>query len=418
MPETRELPEVIKQLGDEIGRALERLEVPEQSPSLAASRRKSHGGSSGSGRVSVWRVRRLRGRPARSSPSWKRLSIAAITATTVAVAVVYSVSRWSGEGPLTTEAAIARVAKATLSQAEASPRQLTYSRFTVRTLTPYPSWWIKELPKARQPQMVASRPFVAFTERTTETWISLRSTGFVVDHRGVPSYPTDVDRSRGERYLRRLRAHFKRAGRTFHFEEGAGRGWAVIRDDQFNPLRTAEYGFDPVGRVTVGGRPLSWKEVREFPTDPRMLLKRLKALPGRYAGSEADEAWVQLAGSYIPGYGIPLPVKLRAAFIEALALVPGVRMLGERTDRFGRVGLVFSHDFYGLRQELTFDKGTGTLLRSTTTIIKNDARLQRQFSNQPIGTVTEDFFLIEQRVVDRLPASARRVLSDDPPPRR
>ncbi|MBI4898091.1 MAG: hypothetical protein HY827_06965 [Actinobacteria bacterium] len=399
MPETRELPEVINLLGDEIERALERLEIP------AAAREES-------GRV--WRFRRW---PVRSR-AWKRLTVAAVAVSVISVAVTYAGSLWFGQSPLTTEAAVARVAKATLNQTEAGPRQLTYSRFAVRTLTPYPSYWLRELPKTQSSQLVDSRPFDAFTERTSETWISLRSTGFVVDHRGVPSYPTDVDRERGERYLRRLRAHFKRAGRTFHFEEGAGRGWAVIRDDQFNPLRTAAYGFDPAGRVTIGGEALTWHEVLDLPTDPRRLLNWLEALPGDYAGPKADEAWVLLAGSYLPGYGVPLPVKLRAAFVEALALVPGVQVRGERTDRFGRVGLVFAHDFSGLRQELMFDKKTGTLLSSTTTLTGGDRRMQRQYGNQPTGTVIESFTLIEQRVVNRLPAAARRVLRADPPKRR
>ncbi|MFY9265816.1 MAG: hypothetical protein WAO61_10385 [Solirubrobacterales bacterium] len=57
-----------------------------------------------------------------------------------------------------------------------------------------------------------------------------------------------------------------------------------------------------------------------------------------------------------PGYGVPLPAKLRAGFVRAPAMVPNVKSRGERTDGVGRVGLSFEHSSAGIRRELVIDR--------------------------------------------------------------
>jgi hypothetical protein len=97
--------------------------------------------------------------------------------------------------------------------------------------------------------------------------------------------------------------------------------------------------FQP-GQTTVP--PTKWSELKQLPTDPAKLPIALRDLFGRADYDRPMKAddwwWVQ---SHLSGLlrKAVLPKGLRPAAFEALASVPGIKLLPGRTDADGREGL-------------------------------------------------------------------------------
>jgi hypothetical protein len=127
------------------------------------------------------------------------------------------------------------------------------------------------------------------------------------------------------------------------------------------------------GPYRVGRLELSRDELLALPTDPRLLFRRLEAV----AGTESHSVPNQIAATLTT----PLTGELRVALRDALALAPGVRLLGVRG---------------GLELELLFDRGSAQLLSRRRIVA--DAELH--LLCLPLGTVVDEQLCLEQAIID------------------
>lgn len=91
------------------------------------------------------------------------------------------------------------------------------------------------------------------------------------------------------------------------------------------------------------------------PADPEQLAALLGVDPG-----DGEPYAVKPLPALYQRYVVPRQV--RAAALEVLADVPGLKWRGEVTDRAGRTGVAVTSEANGLEQVLVFDPGTGELL--------------------------------------------------------
>jgi hypothetical protein len=121
------------------------------------------------------------------------------------------------------------------------------------------------------------------------------------------------------------------------------------------------------GRVTrvkdrspfsMAGRDLTYAQIRDLPADPAALRERVAAMlpdAGLLADALGGLLWTK-----------PSPPAVRAAAYRALADLPGVHYLGDRTDTRGRSGEAFSFGLpSGARRTLIIDPLTSQVLSST-----------------------------------------------------
>ncbi|MGW0479029.1 CU044_5270 family protein [Nonomuraea sp. NPDC003214] len=121
------------------------------------------------------------------------------------------------------------------------------------------------------------------------------------------------------------------------------------------------------GRVTrveggppfsMAGRAMTYAQIRDLPADPAALREHVAAMlpdAGLLADALGGLLWTK-----------PSPPQVRAAAYRALADLPGVRYLGERTDARGRRGQAFSFGLpSGARRTLVIDPATSQVLSST-----------------------------------------------------
>ncbi|MFI6518994.1 CU044_5270 family protein [Spirillospora sp. NPDC050679] len=154
-----------------------------------------------------------------------------------------------------------------------------------------------------------------------------------------------------------------------------------------------EVGVDPRG----GGRflgDMSAEDLQKLPTDPGRLAERFLSRsrteqaagvrPGKdgdpRAVPEADRAGTGIMSVSSLLGGAPVPPKVRAGLMRALAAQPGVRAIGRSTDPLGREGVALAaaerattitgesgtaeaqQGTYRSRQVIVFDERTGALL--------------------------------------------------------
>lgn len=388
--------QVMDDLHDKLLSAFEREEIRDASPELRTNT-----------------IRRRVRRP------WL---IALAAASVVIAASALALVSTSGTGPLTTQAALAEVARAALNSAEAQPNQFTYSKFVTHTYSSYPGLMVSSaISDADRKKIFPGPPFSAIVDRTRETWISLDKPGFVSNHQASVTYPTSLDQARAKSFLNAKQKKLTARHASWHSDFGAGTGSYVIPDDSFDPRRSETYGFEAEKRYLIADQRLTRKEVLHFPTDPDAILRHLKAR-GKIYSDPSEALWPVLTGQFTPGYGVPLPAKLQAAFVRAIGKLPGVQLLGERELPGGAKGLAFAHTFNGMREELVFGRKTGTLLSSQLSVASHE---QRSFSgvgvpiyaSLPVGTVVGGFTLVEQRVADRLPAAVVENLKTNTKPK-
>lgn len=350
--------------------------------------------------------------PRKSSRSRHIRIVAAVAATAAVVAAAVLLLTGSlAKTPLSTEDALAEIVAATLAAGDPDPDQYQFSKFVTHSYAPYPSreFELIDVPEGESPSMPGPR-FDAFIDRQTESWLSIDRPGFVHRRPGMPSYPTETDRARAERYLVEERAKFKKRGSSFHFDEGAGVGSFTIPDTGFQPLLSNTYGIAPQKAYLFNGRELTPEDVAKIPTDPREFVKWQRGQFADYPGELDDALWIALTGSFTPGFGVPLPAKQRAVIVEAIGLVDDVESLGARKDSLGREGLGFARTYGMTRTEVIFDRASGRMTESRTIIASNDPPEQRMdeywpeaYQRLPIGTVVDGFTLVDQQVVEDLP---------------
>lgn len=96
--------------------------------------------------------------------------------------------------------------------------------------------------------------------------------------------------------------------------------------------------------------------------DPKTLLRKMAKIEGGPPGTA--EAFLHV-GSFLQGDASPA---LRAAIYRAAATIPGVRLLGQATDRLGRHGIGIALPSQGSTSELILDPHDSALLSEQMTL--------------------------------------------------
>jgi hypothetical protein len=151
--------------------------------------------------------------------------------------------------------------------------------------------------------------------------------------------------------------------------------------------------MDPIGHYFIGDERFTTQQLEDFRPTPRELFDRLRSRVGDRGQSPDGEVFVEIADALREA---PQTPALRATLYRALALVPGVRLLGNVHDRLGRaaVGVAFT-EHTGMRQELLFDPHTSEVLNEREVVTEHVQGL----SAAP-GTVVEDIVYTKRAVTD------------------
>ena len=165
------------------------------------------------------------------------------------------------------------------------------------------------------------------------------------------------------------------------------------RADRFTaaPPVPAPDRLDPRAAYQLGGLKLTRRQLLDFPTDPATIYSRVRDADDSPATPAAmfDQLGDALRES-------PAPPALRADLYRALALVPGIELLGPRSDSRERAGTAVAFTAGGRRGELIFDPETGDMLAEQTVI--TDPRQARL----PLaaGTVIDETVYLRRAVTD------------------
>ncbi|HEX7299756.1 MAG TPA: CU044_5270 family protein [Solirubrobacteraceae bacterium] len=148
-----------------------------------------------------------------------------------------------------------------------------------------------------------------------------------------------------------------------------------------------------IGHYYLGDEKLSTQQLRDLDPTPRELFDRLRSRVGDRGASPDGEVFVEIADALREA---PQTPRLRATFCRALALVPGVQLLGNVKDRLGRdaIGVAFT-ERTGVRHELLFDPETSEVLNERQVVVKRVQGL-----TAPVGTAIEDIVYTKRAVTD------------------
>jgi hypothetical protein len=149
-------------------------------------------------------------------------------------------------------------------------------------------------------------------------------------------------------------------------------------------------------RYRLGSIKLSRAGMLAFPTDPRTIYERLRAQVEGKGHSPDGEVFTEIGDALRE---TAVPAGLRAGLYGVLALIPGVELIGDVTDRAGRHGTAVAFTEVGMRNELIFDPATSEMLAERTVLL-DPAAAQIPL---PKGTVIGDSAYLERAVVDGLP---------------
>lgn len=132
------------------------------------------------------------------------------------------------------------------------------------------------------------------------------------------------------------------AGTTTQLNTRTYRSWL----SQTRPGRIESGSGAPADRTArllmfIGNERFSYDELQRFDPTPRELYERLLRgiSPGQGSSPQA-EVFVQLVDALRQ---VPLPPRLRATFLRALAEIPGLRLTGATKDSLGRPGLAIAY---------------------------------------------------------------------------
>ena len=123
----------------------------------------------------------------------------------------------------------------------------------------------------------------------------------------------------------------------------------------------ARDAMGPIRHYLLGDERFTSAQLRAYDPTPQELFDRLRAKVGDRGQSPDGEVFVEIADALRES---PQTPRLRATLYRALALVPGVQLLGHVHDRLGppRRSASPSPSTTGLRQELLFDPETAEIL--------------------------------------------------------
>ena len=152
------------------------------------------------------------------------------------------------------------------------------------------------------------------------------------------------------------------------------------------------------GRYHLGLTRLTREEMLAYPTDPQTIYDRLRAGTGGRGTSPAGEVFAEIGDALRKS---PAPAGLRGGLYRALALVPGVQLVGDVKDRLGRDGVAVAFTAVGVRHELVFDATSSEILAERE-ILVSPAEAEVALS---AGSVIGDTVYVRRAVVDQLPAA-------------
>jgi hypothetical protein len=162
-------------------------------------------------------------------------------------------------------------------------------------------------------------------------------------------------------------------------------------------LRAYETPFPLSLAVANRGIGLSYSQLRALPADPRGLTQRVDGLVARelrdyhrVRGTWRRQLEAVLRFDALRGIAeSPSPPQVRAAVYRALALTPGIRLLGRRSDSGGRVGMAVMVRVGAVELVLIIDPTTGALLQSSRRLLHRS----NQMAGWPAGLVNRTTYL-------------------------
>jgi hypothetical protein len=179
--------------------------------------------------------------------------------------------------------------------------------------------------------------------------------------------------------------------------------WLTPRDRQnwIKAGRPAESGgtgsdetpMEAINHYFLGDERFSAAQLRDFDPTPQELYDRLRSRINGRGQSPNGEVFVEIADALRES---PQTPRLRATLYRALALVPGVQLLGSVHDRLGRaaIGIAFT-EHTGLRQELLLDPETAEVLNERQVVAR-----RVQGIRAAVGTAVEDIVYTRRAVTD------------------
>ena len=284
------------------------------------------------------------------SPIRTRLGVlGAAAAIALAVAAFVLVVQGGSSSPPSATAALLRVASTAQTQPSSFPtdHQFTY----VKTLSTDHEV-IRPAPTTPLPLSQRGAPKATVTTEE-QSWSSADRTGAVRFHVVSVRFPN--------RAARRL---WERDGRPSFAP----------------PTGVAAVGTIGHGDYLLGNLELTRHQLLAFTTNPRALYAKLYA-----AGGSAGEVFTEITDTL---RNRPAPPRLRAALYRALALVPGVRLIGPVRDRLGRHGTAFALTPSSVEDEVIIDPATSQTLEERTIVPPHAASTFGVPAGTPISTPT------------------------------
>lgn len=149
-------------------------------------------------------------------------------------------------------------------------------------------------------------------------------------------------------------------------------------------------------RIHLGNRRYGRREIGAFAPTGAQLLADLQAgrAPGQGNGG-ASYPYVQLTDALREA---AMPVRVRRAIVDALALVPGVAQLGKRSDALGRPGIGFARTLPETREEVIIDPVALVMLEERTILLKASAA---PGAGKTVGESIGGALYLKRAVVDR-----------------
>jgi len=151
--------------------------------------------------------------------------------------------------------------------------------------------------------------------------------------------------------------------------------WLSERRDGLLIERPSTLGRSRVGlkrtRLYLGNRLFAHSALATYAPTGAQLLAELQSgrVPGQGNGG-ASYPFVELTDALREA---AMPVSVRRAIVEALALVPGVTQLGKQDDSLGRPGVAFSRTLADSREEVIVDPVALVMLEERTFLLNQSA---------------------------------------------
>lgn len=299
----------------------------------------------------------------------------------VIVAAFAILGRSSGEGGggiLTVEQAVAAVTRAAFAQPGTEPDKYTYQKSRNSSLT-----------GGRTRGVGAYSRIVTIT---TEHWTRKgEEKGWLRVSHGADAFPSEADRLAFEKINRSVEKYAK---------EHHQKAYTPPDNEGTFVCHTIVAGFQS---PATPGAVLQLKNDSAIPTTARSVYRRLlKAIPAQTVASTEEKyshVWGSIGWAMEGGAPKQTPQQ-RAAFVGALALIPGVRTLGRTTDPNGNDTIGFVRDAGARRDVLFFDANTS----QTTFVAQTLTRPEKvAFTRVPAGTTIWSHELLDYRHLDELP---------------